>query len=744
MSGWKNIKPEVRGKIIHKAIEYCLQYHDLKAFFYFEPWMNSVAESYKCYEQSPPLSCEEVIEVLNIGIFVGCFLSEYTVSINRIEENEIAKEHYEQHRIIRPDVVATDKLGEEVKIDWKTGNYNEENLLKTMSSYSENFTKETWVVYVDLGCAFSVDKENKKPQKFLDWSYTFAQRKYLYPPDFATATDMTSKTHPNEYMIMKLQNSNNTNTTDNHTIKHEFEGKIINILDNKRKGKINHNWFTYCIDARLSFDEIYQVFFEKFKKLDPTQIKMYREEEKTAKQNVKKHPGTEEANENQKVYVLIHTKKPWKTYFRGFTYISNKDEKSFDALLAIDDLTKADFETAYNEALLKHCYNVAELIDSEESKQSIQKIEDKPLIKKEAQIPKKWQELIAAGDNETEKLKLLLNSKQSLTHLKVMRENVEIGLSGLKELPEFKWNFPEWRPKKVKSSEIIISKDMPYHKERKKIAIGGPRKKEEDDTEEELIDDLLYSWFKKYCLDEKNLFTKGGRRKALVLYSRERGLGKTSFAKHLVGNIEDYYIICRGAFNSLDFVTKPKAKLLIIDDMQYGGSKAAETWKALVVSEGVNIREAYTNYHFKHGLPTIITTNDPKFFKLLMTNKDFKYECYFYATTKYLGPPGTDKRAERKVVTNVTPNLINVDTMRCDEEEVDDHYTYVSSSLPVSRRVSGGLSHKNDVNGLRGMFPSKQVKKLQNDEKHLNMFALEEKLKNLAGTSLNTEGPASS
>lgn len=34
-------------------------------------------------------------------------------------------------------------------------------------------------------------------------------------------------------------------------------------------------------------------------------------------------------------------------------------------------------------------------------------------------------------------------------------------------------------------------------------------------------------------------------------------------------------------------------------------------YKALVSSEPTSIRDCFVNEEFKHGLPTIITTNDP-------------------------------------------------------------------------------------------------------------------------------------
>ena len=147
---------------------------------------------------------------------------------------------------------------------------------------------------------------------------------------------------------------------------------------------------------------------------------------------------------------------------------------------------------------------------------------------------------------------------------------------------------------------------------------------------------------------------KTQRRKALVLFSKERAMGKTSFAKGLVNNNEKHYIICRNNFNASDF-NKPNAQLLILDDMTFVG-KQTEMWKALVTSEATAIRDAYCNVDFKHGLPTIITTNNYSLFTFMMTSDYFKYECYFKWVTEYLGPEGTNPRSlKRKMEIDFDP-----------------------------------------------------------------------------------------
>jgi len=160
---------------------------------------------------------------------------------------------------------------------------------------------------------------------------------------------------------------------------------------------------------------------------------------------------------------------------------------------------------------------------------------------------------------------------------------------------------------------------------------------------------MLFEWYCKevvgYPVDYR------GRRKALVLFSKERAMGKTTFAKMLVENNEKAYIICRNNFNKMDF-QKPNAQVLILDDMTFI-TKQTEMWKALVSSEKTAIRDAYCNEDFAHGMPTIITTNNYAMFTYMMSLEIFKYECYFYWVKEYLGPEGTNPRSgHRKVKAN--------------------------------------------------------------------------------------------
>jgi hypothetical protein len=82
----------------------------------------------------------------------------------------------------------------------------------------------------------------------------------------------------------------------------------------------------------------------------------------------------------------------------------------------------------------------------------------------------------------------------------------------------------------------------------------------------------------------------------------------------------------------------------LIDDFTYNDSKQREMFKALLSSEPTTIREAYTNKKFKHGIPTIICTNNKKFFELLITNQYFQNDGIFVVVDENLGPPETRPR----------------------------------------------------------------------------------------------------
>ena len=126
----------------------------------------------------------------------------------------------------------------------------------------------------------------------------------------------------------------------------------------------------------------------------------------------------------------------------------------------------------------------------------------------------------------------------------------------------------------------------------------------------------LYQWFEKECKIVR------ARRKCLVLFSRQRSLGKKRFAKmltgDLTGNDQKYYLITRGlSFTKENFTAVANPKLLILDDVELRQVKQQEAIpKALVSSESVTIRDAFTNIPFKR-FSILIFWNNLKNVKLL-------------------------------------------------------------------------------------------------------------------------------
>lgn len=167
-----------------------------------------------------------------------------------------------------------------------------------------------------------------------------------------------------------------------------------------------------------------------------------------------------------------------------------------------------------------------------------------------------------------------------------------------KPLPEFNWIYP-----------TVFSEEKHQNKHYK-IAID--------------------EWLKFECYPIQD------RRKALFLYS-ERGFGKTEFAKRLVPD-EAYYIYCRASLDGRQFKEKEKtAKLVILDDITYS-PRDIELWKALLSGQETNINTKYCNEHFKHGLPTIVLTNDYNTFLEWTSHDMFKNQCYFVTIDEMIIP----------------------------------------------------------------------------------------------------------
>jgi len=202
-------------------------------------------------------------------------------------------------------------------------------------------------------------------------------------------------------------------------------------------------------------------------------------------------------------------------------------------------------------------------------------------------------------------MKLLMWGDKILSNYKkYCREN---------ELPEFEWKFPEHLLRTVNGEFDTIELAEQWNE------IG-----------------LVYEWFTRNCLEVRE------RYKGLILYGG-RALGKTCFAKSLVPH-EDYYIYCRGSIDGREF-RKPKAKLIILDDIEFKVEQI-EMWKALLSGESVTLNTKWEMYNFPGGMPCLVMTNSLDMLKYFMvTAKDlFATQMYAVELKHYIGPKGTKKR----------------------------------------------------------------------------------------------------
>lgn len=173
-----------------------------------------------------------------------------------------------------------------------------------------------------------------------------------------------------------------------------------------------------------------------------------------------------------------------------------------------------------------------------------------------------------------------------------------------KDLPEFKWIWPKHLDEEPYKLEESVQK--------------------------------IKLWFLEFCVGEPF------RKKALFLFSEERGIGKTMFASSLV-NDPEYLIHNKYVFNAEPFQTHSKAKLVLLDDMKYKKAEQ-ELWKAMTAGDTATIRSPYFNFFFDKRVPTIICSNDLELLDLFLTHKDFKNQVTSIVIDTYLGPPGTRPR----------------------------------------------------------------------------------------------------
>jgi len=156
---------------------------------------------------------------------------------------------------------------------------------------------------------------------------------------------------------------------------------------------------------------------------------------------------------------------------------------------------------------------------------------------------------------------------------------------------------------------------------------------------------MIYNWYQRYCIKENM-----DRRKALVLYSKERALGKTRFASSLV-NSEEYVLIFRNTFTKEQYETRKDAKLLVLDDMAHYTKDNKEQWKALMTGQPTSIRDCFVNFQFSKSLPCIVTTNNQNLFANMILSPEFNTSAIYVEITKYIGPPGTQPNDLQKIET---------------------------------------------------------------------------------------------
>lgn len=160
----------------------------------------------------------------------------------------------------------------------------------------------------------------------------------------------------------------------------------------------------------------------------------------------------------------------------------------------------------------------------------------------------------------------------------------------------------------------------------------------QEDLEKQTVFNILHDWFLEECVNSD----KKTRKKALFLYSRERGMGKTRFCKSLV-NDPAYYIYNRFLINGDEFRKKESTgKLVILDDIKFSKSQEyIEMMKAVVAGEETDISSKYVQFHFLNGLPAIICTNNSEFFEYVCNEPSFNTQCVIVGFHFYIGPPGT-------------------------------------------------------------------------------------------------------
>lgn len=186
---------------------------------------------------------------------------------------------------------------------------------------------------------------------------------------------------------------------------------------------------------------------------------------------------------------------------------------------------------------------------------------------------------------------------------------------------------------------------------------------------------LIKKWFYDYCAGED----VPKRKKALLLYSEKRAMGKSYFARGLVNNpayVQEFH-------NNFVVPTCKEPHIIIIDDFrapdEIQGYSNWETFKKAISSELTQIRDCKINVTLPSaydGVPCIICTNKIRFVKSMLNSNEFNSQIIFVKVDQYLGPPGTQREDLMTVeYGNTDPESIAFfDSLRVDPEQKREEY----------------------------------------------------------------------
>lgn len=185
----------------------------------------------------------------------------------------------------------------------------------------------------------------------------------------------------------------------------------------------------------------------------------------------------------------------------------------------------------------------------------------------------------------------------------------------------------------------------------------------------------IKEWFYRYCAGNE----VPERKKALLLYSEKRAMGKSYFARGLVNNaayVQEFH-------NNFVVPTCKEPHIIIIDDFrapdEAQGYSNWETFKKAISSELTQIRDCKVNVSLPsafNGVPCIICTNKIKFLKSMLNSTEFNTQIIPVVIDQYLGPPGTQREDLMTVEYGNTDakNIAFLDSLRVDPEKKREEY----------------------------------------------------------------------